>query len=130
MQRPIVSISDYAKGSFRPATEKDVSGELRTAVRYNLALRAVFRWKDGGLTWQAEGTTRDVSTRSAYVVAAVCPPRGAKIEIKIGLLKERRGRPAAWLDAQGSVSRVESAVGDGHKTGFVVESVGARFFTR
>lgn len=129
MQRQIVSISDYARGSFRPTGENDATGELRTAVRYNLALRAVFRWKDGGLIRQAEGTTRDVSTRSAYVVAEVCPPRGAKIEIKIGLLEGCRGRPASWLDAEGAVSRVEPAR-PGHQGGFVVESVGARSFTR
>lgn len=129
MEPRILTISSYAKTLVRFPAATSASGEQRRAVRYPLSLRAVYRWRDRGLSRQAEGVTRDVSARGAYVVSADCPPEGSKVEIRLSVSSGRRGRSPVWLDAEGSVSRVDEPP-SGRKRGFAIESDGPRFFTR
>jgi hypothetical protein len=104
-------------------------GEQRTVVRYPLKVPVICTWIEGGMARKSEGCTRDVSARGAFVVSGDCPPSGANIEIKMGFLRGMRGQRVEWIDAEGAVLRVErqSPAGQG---GFVVESKGARLFTR
>lgn len=102
-------------------------GERRTAIRYPLEIPVVFRWVERGQERESHGCTRDVSVRGTFVHSGDCPPRGARVAIKLkfpALLRRRAER----VDGAGLVLRVErpSAVRDG---GFVIESTRGRLFT-
>ena len=105
--------------------------ERRNAIRYLVGLKVAFRWTDvHGLQKQADGRTRDVSPKGAYVLAANGPPRGAKIQIEFELSPEPRGPHALRLEAQGSVLRVEPANGRAEHSGFAVQLRRTRVLTR
>jgi len=124
-----ISIFDPTNRARLEVKTRRYCGEQRTAIRYPLKVPVIYRWIEGGEARKSEGCTRDVSARGAFVLSMDCPPSGAKIEVKMGFLRGMREQKVEWIDAEGAVSRVErySSAGQG---GFVVESKGARLFTR
>lgn len=129
MELRLVSISSHRKPPTRIPAGHGSPGEQRGAVRYSLVLRAAYFWRHRGVPREAEGVTRDVSARGAYIDSMDCPPRGAKVEIKLTLPGGRRGRSPVLADAEGSVLRVDEPLA-GRTGGFAVKSDGLRFFSR
>jgi hypothetical protein len=105
--------------------------EQRTAIRYAVRLHVAFRWTDGrGLRRQAEGQTRDLSPKGAYVLAANCPPCGAKVQIEIELSTAEQELRTLRLGAECSVLRVESSRTQEQGQGFAIQIRRARFLTQ
>jgi hypothetical protein len=105
--------------------------ERRNAIRYVVGLKVAFRWTDPqGLPRQAEGRTRDVSPKGAYVLAPSCPPRDARVQIEFELSPEARGSQALRLEGQGSVLRAEPADSRTEHQGFAVQLRRTRVLTR
>ena len=105
--------------------------ERRAAIRYVVSLNVALRWTDPqGLPRKAEGRTRDVSPKGAYVLASDGPPRHAKVQIEFELSPEARGPQALRLEGQGSVLRVEPANSQTEHSGFAVQLRRTRVLTR
>lgn len=101
--------------------------EQRTVVRYPLEIPVVFRWIEQGLIRESEGRTRDVSVRGAFVLADDCPPCRARVEIKMSFPAGSHRERVGWVEAKGSVLRVEPEWYSG-AGGFAVESEDGRLF--
>ena len=85
--------------------------ERRRHVRYPLRTAAFFTWeRSGGTLFRGEGTTRDISLRSVYVLSETCPPIDVIVEMKILL---PRPSPAPGLSIVGKLrtQRIEASLG-------------------
>lgn len=129
MQSQPISTLQTTNGTRCAEQARRSRGEQRTAVRYALQIPVTYRWIERGAAREAEGCTRDVSVRGAYVITEECPPCGANLRIKMSFPGGSRGGRLQWIDAEGSVVRVES-LSPAQGGGFVVESQGSRLFTR
>ena len=130
MQRHAISAADLG---FEPrrADSNALLTERRNAVRYQVSLNVTFRWSDiHGLHKQADGQTRDVSPKGAYVLATSCPPRGAKVQIEFELSPDAHGSQALRLEGEGSVLRVEPANTRAQGQGFAVQLRRTRVLTK
>ena len=59
----------------------------RLAVRYELRARVEFCWMDEkGVSRHGLGRTRDISTKGAYIVGAVRPPKGTLVAMNLSLI--------------------------------------------
>jgi hypothetical protein len=86
--------------------------ERRRAVRFRLAASAVFYWESSEhRSLRGEGVTRDVSSTSAYILAAVLPPIEAVIWVDIFLSQIRDTVPTARIRTKATVLRIENAEG-------------------
>jgi hypothetical protein len=86
--------------------------ERRKAVRFRLAASAVFYWESSEHRWlRGEGMTRDVSSTSAYILAAVLPPTEAVIWVDIFLSQIRDTPSTARIRTKATVLRIENAEG-------------------
>jgi hypothetical protein len=86
--------------------------ERRKAVRFRLAASAVFYWESSEhRSLRGEGMTRDVSSTSAYILAAVLPPIEAVIWVDIFLSQIRDTMPTARIRTKATVLRIENAEG-------------------
>jgi hypothetical protein len=90
----------------------------RASIRFPLQAPVAFCWTDeNGNRQQAEGSSRDISERGAFVFAATCPPVGSSVELRIPL----EGLPdTTGIDLAGSVVRVEQAHDGKGSGGFAV----------
>lgn len=111
-----------AQHSARETNLNARNAETRRTIRYEIAAKTNFWWTDQhGAARQSEGITRDLSTRGAFVVAAVCPSAGSHIEVRINISNSAANRSGADLHAKGIVLRVERAMGDRRENGFSVQ---------
>jgi hypothetical protein len=86
--------------------------ERRKAVRFRLAASAVFYWESSEhRSLRGEGMTRDVSSTSAYILAAVLPPIEAVIWVDIFLSQIRDTVPRARIRTKATVLRIENTEG-------------------
>lgn len=129
MQGQPISILQTTNGTRYAQQARRNPGEQRTAVRYALQIPVTYRWIEQGTAREAGGCTRDVSVRGAYVITGDCPPCGANLWIKMSFPRGSRRGKLQWIDAEGSVVRVENP-STAQGGGFVVESQGPRLFTR
>ena len=86
----------------------DAKAGPRASIRFPSASRGCVLWwtDENGNRQQAEGSSRDISERGAFVFAATCPPVGSSVELRIPL----EGLPdTTGIDLAGSVVRVEQA---------------------
>jgi hypothetical protein len=87
-------------------------------VRYPVAAAAFFTWeRTGGTLLRGEGTTRDISLRSVYVLSETCPPIDVFIEMRILL---PRPSPAPGLSIVGKLRtlRIEGSLRGKRTMGF------------
>jgi hypothetical protein len=93
----------------------------RTAIRFPLKASVDFWWKDElGNAKQGEGLSRDISERGAFVYAAVCPPAGAPVRLRLSLEGFPGGTRDMRMEIEGQVLRVEETSGSAANRGFAV----------
>jgi hypothetical protein len=93
----------------------------RLAVRYELQARVEFCWMDEkGVSRHGLGRTRDISTKGAYIVGAVRPPRGTLVAMNIVIPLSGAAPRALRVQTEGRVVRVEPGGGHGDAGGFSV----------
>jgi hypothetical protein len=113
------------EGSFiRTATL--LPGDRRKAIRYQMSVRAIFRWKGsrGRRFQQGEGTTRDISVAGVYVLAPICPPANSFLQMEI-ILPQLPSVRKTRMKAKMKVLRVEN-LGRKARSGF---SAGGKSFS-
>ena len=63
-------------------TQRAVTLERRSAVRYRLHLPVIFHWNDGG-EFTEGGFTYDVALDGALIYSTRCPPIGCDVRIEV-----------------------------------------------
>jgi hypothetical protein len=130
MEKLAISAADL---DFEPrrADSSTLLTERRNAIRYVVSLKVAFRWTDfHGLRKQADGQTRDVSPKGAFVLATNCPPHRAKVQIEFELSPKANGSQGLRLEAEGSVLRAEHADGRAEDQGFAIQLRRTRVLAR
>jgi len=96
--------------------------ELRKATRYRLNAPVLYWWESpDGTLQEAEGVTRDISDRGAFVTARQLPPPGVRVEMDVHLPAVSKTARSAQLHGEGVVLRTcESASKD---SGFAAAAV-------
>jgi hypothetical protein len=95
----------------------------RLAVRYELRARVEFCWVDEkGASCHGLGRTRDISTKGAYVIGAVRPPKGTLVAMNIVIPLPGAAPRILRVQAEGQVVRVEPGGGRADAGGFSVEN--------
>ena len=99
--------------------------ERRTQVRYLLSARVVFTWEGPEQKrLQGEGITRDISTKSAFILTRSCPPDHAAVQVQFFLPPFHGVVATAQIRADAQVLRVEQASPGDRQCGFAVDSPG------
>ena len=102
--------------------------ERRKAVRFRLAASAVFFWESSEHGYlRGDGITRDVSSASAYILAAVLPPTEAVIWVDIFLFQTGDTVPTPRIRTKATVLRIENAEGTA-TPGFAVVGEAFKFW--
>jgi hypothetical protein len=110
---------------------KTLLAEQRAAVRYDVRLCVSFSRNDGhGDLRQANGHTKNVSPKGAYIEAGQIPPVGARLHIEFELSTDLTTKPALRLEAQGHVLRLGLPSGEAESRGFAVRLQSTRVQTR
>ena len=92
----------------------------RKSIRFPLQAPVIFWWtNEFGADQRAEGHSRDISETGTFVFAAVCPPLGAVVGLKLDLRALPSAKGAAVIEYEGHVVRVERPNG-GTGNGFAV----------
>ena len=95
----------------------------RLAVRYELRARVEFCWMDEkGVSRHGLGRTRDISTKGAYIVGAVRPPKGTLVAMNIVIPLSGAAPRVLRVQTEGQVVRVEPGGGHRDAGGFSVEN--------
>ena len=93
----------------------------RNSIRFPLQARVAFQCRDReGNQGEAEGTSRDISEKGAFVLTVDSPPVGANVELRLLLPRLDEARAATRIDIQGTVLRVEEVHAGRYKSGFAV----------
>jgi len=82
--------------------------DRRHHKRFELHATAHFSWTDsGGVRWQGEGLTRDISETGVFIQTPECPPSGAtvRLEMRASALSDS----GLMMQTTGQVVRVEIA---------------------
>jgi hypothetical protein len=83
----------------------------------------VFSWTDEkGVQQKAEGITRDISTKGAFIYAAVSPPEKTLIRMGVDLAPLRQGTVRLHINVKGHIVRIEESKNDRVHSGFAVLS--------
>ena len=94
----------------------------RKTIRFPLPAPVVFWWTDeNGNHQQSEGRSRDISESGTFVLAAVCPPLGASVGLRISLEAVPDATKILPIEFDGHVLRVERANAGSESGGFAVE---------
>ena len=97
--------------------------EYRKTVRYAVEVPAIFTWVDQtGTQQRMRGSTLNVSSKGAFIVAPVCPPVGATIRLELFLDLLREALRRVWSVAQARVVRLEQS-GTGRMSGFAAATM-------
>lgn len=96
--------------------------ELRKTKRYRLSAPAFYCWERAdGILQEAQGMTRDMSSRGVFILAESLPPPGAHLELKVYLPSLSGARRSVQLNGEGTVLRAGRAeVG---QSGFAAEVI-------
>lgn len=101
----------------------NIGVEFRKSFRYPLSANVVFSWEEErGIHQKAEGITRDISLKGAFVYSVVSPPENAPIHMEVDLPALREGASPLHIHVQGHVVRIERDVQDPVHSGFAVTS--------
>src|ERR1035437_6663374 len=85
---------------------KGMHMELRKARRYCLSAPAVYYWRGAdGTLQEAQGTTRDISDRGAFILAKELPPVGKHVELQVHLSAVSGSDRTVQLLGEGTVVR-------------------------
>jgi hypothetical protein len=102
--------------------------DLRSSVRYALRAKAVFRWTDSsGVACEAQGYTRDLSARGAFIVCRQWPPVGVLLTLTIYLQPPSGPSKDLRMQAKGKVLRVELKSVPENSPGFAVQNRWMRY---
>lgn len=71
---------------------------------------------------RAEGITRDISVKGAFVYSVLSPPEHAPIRMEVDLPPLREGATPLRIHVRGQVVRIERDVRDPVHSGFAVTS--------
>jgi hypothetical protein len=101
------------------------SPDHREHRRYSLTATVIFSWETpAGAVGSGEGTTRDISAKSVFIVTSCLLPVESQVRMEVVLPPLRSNRRGPQLSAKGRVVRTENqgfaAVGD---MGFRIEFV-------
>jgi len=84
--------------------------ELRKTKRYRLSAPAFYCWeREDGTLQEAQGTTRDISSRGVFILADALPPAGAHLELKVYLPSISGAPRSVQLNGEGTVLRAARA---------------------
>ncbi len=90
----------------------------RSEKRYEVRACAFLCWTSSdGEFMTAEGVTRDVSMRGAFVVSDQYPPLGTVVQMNVMLPDVQSGTAGAHLVGEGKVVRVEVYAGEHAEAG-------------
>jgi PilZ domain len=105
-----------------------LDAQRRRAMRFPVDAPVVFWWHDAiGKRQQGEGRSYDVSELGAFVLASLCPPAGAQVNLKISIAAVTDAPRSLRMQVHGRVLRVEH-VGTGQgRDGFAILSDRAVF---
>ena len=93
----------------------------RKTIRFPLQAPVVFWWTDeNGNHQQSEGRSRDISESGTFVLAAVCPPLGASVGLRISLEAVPDATKILPIEFDGHVLRVERVSAGSESSGFAV----------
>jgi len=105
----------------RSASQGGVT-EQRISIRYVVTLSVRFQWTDRtGTIRKAEGYTRNLSSKGAFISVAQCPAVGTSVQIAFQLSPGLSGSRPLHLDAEGLVLRIEPESSRPGNRGFAVE---------
>lgn len=122
VQNRAISSVEIPAGTLPSAESKALPFEQRAAIRYEVKLRVEFRWTDGrGNSRKSEGLTENLSPKGAYVSAVECPSPNTKVQINFELSPSASESGSLWLEAQGSILRIEAASRASENRGFAVQ---------
>lgn len=97
--------------------------ELRNEFRYALSLKALFLWSDeNGALQTAEGITRDLSTKGAFVYSPISPPQYSRVRMGLDLALPGGTDARLHISVKGRIVRIERYLDDPVHSGFAVLS--------
>jgi len=98
---------------------------MRKEVRYRVGAPAVFVWEgQHHKRFQGEGTTRDISVRGAFIVAATSPPTECSIEVDFLLPSIEGLNGLMRISGTARVVRIDGPFGPRCANGFAVVTEG------
>jgi hypothetical protein len=97
-------------------TQREVTPERRSAVRYRLHLPVIFHWNDGG-EFTEGGFTYDVALDGALICSQRCPPIGCDVRIEVLIPSPDKKSEQLRIQCAGKVTR---CVSDGNNASFGV----------
>lgn len=81
--------------------------DRRNHKRFDLEATARFSWTDaGGVRWQGQGRTRDISETGVFVLTPDCPPSGATVRLEVRA--SALSKSGLMMQTRGHVVRVEA----------------------
>jgi hypothetical protein len=83
----------------------------RQTPRFDLRCPAIFRWRVLDVSHEGGGFTRDLGVGGAFIIAPVCPPETAELEVEILLPALDGGAQTLTLRAAALAVRVEDGIG-------------------
>lgn len=92
-------------------------------MRFPIDLPVTFWWQDPtGARQQGEGHTYDISELGIFVLASICPPAGAQVEVKVSLAAVPEAPRSLRMQVEGRVLRVEQVRSGEVRDGFAILS--------
>ena len=82
--------------------------EHRRAQRYRVSLPITFSWKSENTFHEGSGTTRDLSTRGAFVFTTNIVPNGSELRMNVPVPPIREGSRGSEMQGTGHVVRVQN----------------------
>ena len=98
-------------------TQREVTPERRSAVRYRLHLPVIFHWNDGG-EFTEGGFTYDVALDGALIYSTRCPPIGCDVRIEVLIPSPDQSGEQLRIQCVGKVTR--AFVREGNRSCFGV----------
>jgi hypothetical protein len=93
----------------------------RKSIRFHLQTEVFFSWRDeDGKPQQGQGSVRDISEEGTFVFAAICPPVGTTVGLRMNLEGLSNAKESIPIEYQGQVVRVERP-NDETANGFAVQ---------
>jgi PilZ domain len=112
-------VSRFSHPAARPLGAQRM--DRRIHKRFDLEATARFSWTDaGGVRWQGQGRTRDISETGIFVVTPDCPPSGVpvRLEVRASALTQS----GLVMQTRGQVVRVEPSVAPAPAAGFAAST--------
>jgi len=95
--------------------------DRRNHQRFEVTATARFSWTDaGGVRWQGQGRTRDISEKGVFVLTPDCPPSGATVRLEVRA--SRLTKSGLIMHTKGQVVRVEVTEAPAAVAGFAAST--------